>query len=295
MKEFRDLPDEFNRNYKEEHSEEKKKTSWFPVLSAVIAITIALILPNAKTSVADTVNVPTPPVEPDIEDIDVIEEEEPYDIIGLWEANGTYYNFFEDGSGYYYNGEIFILLNWEEDGSDYSVQGGGLTAYDAYYIEEWSTDQETLYEDGVLYLSHDSMDTLGYVRSSDAIPDSNVLPLLQQTKEERASGFWEAEQTLSQGGDFLVYPSYVLIEDGMLKSDIGNSMTGAWAHFEGSTYWESESHMLITGPFEYGFSSGNSSWTYTTENFSVYFFITEEGEKIITDFFGDGRTILYKE
>ena len=294
MKEFRDLPDEFNRNYKEEQPEEKKKTSWFPILSAVLAVTIALILPYANNSAADIVDVPAPLVEIEVEDIDVIEEE-PYDIIGLWEANGSYYNFFEDGSGYYYNGEIFILLNWEEDGNDYSVWGDGVTSFDAYYLEEWSTDQITLYEDGVLYLSHDSMETLGYVRSSDAIPDSNVLPLLQQTKEERANGFWEAEQTLGQGGDFLVYPSYVLLEDGMMKSDIGNSLTGAWAHFEGSFYWESEILLTIRGPFEYAFSSGNSSWTYSTENFSVYFFINEKGERIITDFFGDGRTILYKE
>ena len=112
--EYRKLPDEFNRGLREEARQEGNKKKLLQLLISFAAVTL-LIFPLTVTGHAEYIDPepfpePYPPVGPVIDD-PTIEE---YEIVGKWENNGQYYEFFSDGNGYWSSNGLFVLLDWEK-------------------------------------------------------------------------------------------------------------------------------------------------------------------------------------
>ena len=117
--EYRELPDEFNGNIREEPVRESGKKKLLQLLISFAAVTL-LIFPITITGHAES--------EPIIPDEPVIIEPkvEEYEIVGKWQHDGQYYEFFEDGNAYWSNGGLFVLLKWQKmEDNNFSVKGGG--------------------------------------------------------------------------------------------------------------------------------------------------------------------------
>ena len=123
------LPDEFNGQTEWIETVEpkrRKKLSSALLCSAVFLLILSL---TAMPQFLHSGTVPPEAVIPETgqetetnvtEPIIPAEEGPDYEILGLWNFEEEYYAFSDDGSGFYFSGQFFNPVTWEEDGKDYS-------------------------------------------------------------------------------------------------------------------------------------------------------------------------------
>ena len=172
---------------------------------------------------------PTPGPEP----VPVIE----YSILGQWSDGQQWYEFFEDGTGYWTNGKIFVLLYWEKSGNDYRYHGQGTTFYDNTSLMWSNIDAFTVYQDEKLllqdHIGKDAYGTKEFTPSSVAFDLTNIKPLYHRSFKETIVGEWEHEWHMFREDEgYYVCMSYMVFsEDGTVNLLIASTMSADWAEY----------------------------------------------------------------
>ena len=130
MPEYRRLPDEFNRDSQSSLTvpEKRKSAVRKRMLTFFIAAALMFVLPltvgvGLGTKQASS---PMPDPSPDPAPVPVPGPIMPEVFTfkpGIYEAAGSYAEFYEDGSGWFYNGKYFLPMTWNPDTNEYRCAG----------------------------------------------------------------------------------------------------------------------------------------------------------------------------
>ncbi|MBQ3375166.1 MAG: hypothetical protein IJG49_01905 [Erysipelotrichaceae bacterium] len=290
--EYRRLPDEFNRNYREKTvGTEKRNMLW--LLTGFVAITFLLfpLTLKAESSVTSQ-NPDNPPVIIDPEPQPGPEVQE-YDIIGKWESEGQYYEFFENGRGYWSNGVYFVLLDWAKEGNDYHVQGEGLFNYSEKSLSVGIIDFFTQYlnDTPVMNLYGDKGGLARFTASTHEFFLDDIMPLFDSEFIDRLPGVWLHEGHAKMNADgFYVCISYIDFQEGN-QAEVEIASTVSARHREYTLAYTLDdaypnTHIIIGGTERLYFEevpSPNNTFTYEAYTLNVWRFITEKGEGLIVD------------
>ena len=292
---------EFNTGNQKEKDPKKRKRllqRMIATFAAASILVVPTVMQNMYIAPDDSYIEPTPPVEPGPQNPDgPVEVIEDYEITGSW-TNGTeFFRFLEDETGYYYNGEYFVLLKWYKSGNEYHVYGGGLTGVDAENrsVDFWEIDSVTTMTTQGLILSSDIRDDNLYYPSEPGFDDSFVISLLSIPSEQRMIGFWEYEKTLWNSPNVEdLAPSYYWITSSTITTDIGSESFHKYEHFEVPyTVYKDFWFESALGDYRIKFTQGSSSWEYINEKFEFYYIVTIDKEYMLVDPFS-GVHIMVK-
>ena len=300
-REFEKLPDEFNRDYKEATPPVQKKKSLIALLTSFVAATM-LIFPLTITGSEHHVHPgPDPWVDPDPYPTppDVVTE---YEITGQWQNDNEYFEFFEDGTGFWTDTDLFVLLNWEKSGNDYYVHGEGMYEISAKSISFGHFDMFTIYDNGQLYLQKHTGDNsyaMAYFSPSNREFDlTNIMPLFGIEGKDRFVGIWVHEESLNgpEDGMYVVLSYIQFMEDGRASLDFASVISDRWAGYELPYVFDIDYPNIraIVGDgtrmyFE-EFPAPNSTYTYESYELFAYRFIDINGEGLLVT--GMNQTIL---
>ena len=301
--EYRKLPDEFNRGLREEVRQETGKKKLLQLLISFAAVTL-LIFPLTVTGHAEYIDPepmpePYPPAGPVIDD-PTIEE---YEIVGKWENNGQYYEFFSDGNGYWSSNGLFVLLDWEElsDGN-YSVTGEGVFVFGDKSMMYGDVNFMTQYHDGQLYLMEHG-ERNGFVpfeQSNFSFFLGEIMPLFETEFKDRLAGMWLHEgHTFLEEEGYYVCVSYIdFQEDNRAEVEVASTISDKHAEFN-VTYRHDDLYpdtVIYVGEgagmkFELDVTP-TSHYSYETDMFRVYHLINEKGEMLVAE--GMNQNFLQK-
>ena len=303
--EFSRLPDEFNRGYREEVTAVTGKKKMLQLILCFFTLTV-LIFPLTLRA-ADY----QPPVIPDDPDLPVIIDDpepsrEEYSIIGRW-RNGyeSFYEFFEDGKGYWSNGKMFVLLHWQKEDYDYRITGRGLTSYGENSLELRMFDQLSGYANGNLILDTISKEGgwgIGeYVPSEVEFDMTAIMPLFDTPFSERIQGVWEHLMHLDREKDGIyTCLSYIEIEGDEARFLFASTVSGDWSEYAtGYEFDEDYPDCKVNVGLDTYVElndievSGKGTFSYNGYGLTLYSFITEDGEQLVADGLSS-RTIMEK-
>ena len=290
--EYPGLPDEFNRDYHDTAPVEKRDNKLLKLILSFVTLT-SVVFPLTVThghssSHPEIPDIPDGPIWVDPEPLPQVTE---YSIIGKWEYGEEFYEFFEDGTGYWTNGQCFILLDWEKEGNDYRVRGEGLTSYDKNSMIIQRTDFRTAYDDGLKlmvlkysYLDGDTPDSLGkFAESPRSYNLANILPLRGKTISDIIEGFWESVDYDDSTDSTFYYLPYLDFSQGKVNFDFVSLISDEYSHFESAyslddDYPNHEEKVAEGQEINIIFAKdGHSYITGSDWGFEVYYFIDEEG------------------
>lgn len=294
--EYRKLPDEFNRNLKQ-LAEEKGKRKSMLLLTACFVVMTMLVFPLTVSSHShhhspDWPFNPNPPVY------------QSYEIIGMWQCENEYYQFFEDGKGYWTNGTYFVLLQWQKAGDTYVVEGQGLFNRDEKNLTIGTVNFMTSYKNGNLILQRYSGDyffTFGEFEPSDrSFNLEKIIPLYGTTIRTNLIGVWEhIRHEKNEEDGFYVCLSYLkFIDEEHVVFDLAGTSTADWAGYDLKYQPDSnypDIHLVIgdgTRMYIEIHPSQNSTYTYESYELNCYRMITEDGESMLVT--GMNDNILVK-
>ncbi len=298
--EYPGLPDEFNRDYRETPVSEKKNNNLLKLLLAFVTLT-SVVFPLTVTH-GHSHSHPEIPDIPDIPDVPIWVDPDPepqiveYSIIGRWELGNEFYEFFEDGTGYWTNGKTFILLDWVREDNDYRIRGEGISEYElGKSMTIQRLDFRTSYDDGLnlmmVFYSYfeESGNYIGKFAESPRSYDlDNITPLRGKTISDILPGFWETmdyAEKVDDGGFY--YLSYMDFSGSKATFDFASLISDQYKHFEvgyatSSDYPNVEVTVGEGTEIFIQFTAGNHSYSTLTENgFPVYYFIDEEGAGLL--------------
>lgn len=302
-REFEKLPDEFNRDYKEAAPPVQKKKNLLSLLISFVASTM-LIFPLTITGdnhggATGRIDDPEPGPAPGPGPV-VVE----YDIVGQWNNEDEYYEFFEDGNGFWTDGNLFVLLNWEKSGNDYQIYGEGLFQFDATTLSYGIIDMLTLYDNGSLMLQkhkgENSYMTAYFSRSNREFDLTNITPLFGKEGKDRFEGVWINEQHLegAEEGKYVEVSSIEFQDDKMASFNLASIISDRWALYVMDYVHDVErpNIKVIIGDgskiyFE-EFPAANTTYTYEAYELYVYRFIDTEGEGLFVT--GMNQNVLRK-
>lgn len=208
-----------------------------------------------------------------------------------------FYRFLDNGYGYYYNGQYVSIINWEKSENDYHVYGGGITNIDSinHIIQYWSTDSISARTEDGLYLSSDKAGTLLYRPTESKYDDEFIVSLLNTPFSERIQGFWEISSTIKSSPNISdLGPSYFIFDGTNMISDIGSDSYSYYKHFEVPYTIKDDYLVIVKGEHNYEITSGNNTYSYIDDQFTIYYFLTFENEYLLADVFS-GSHVLVKE
>lgn len=312
IEEFNEVSDdlEFSNSSLQEFSsgnskekDPKKRKRLLQRMIATFAAASVLVVPTVMQTMYISPDEPyiepePPVVEPGPQNpdgpVEVIEE---YDITGSWTNGSEFFRFLEDETGYYYNGEYFVLLKWYKSGYEYHVYGGGLTGInpDAHSVDFWEIDSVTTMTTQGLILSSDTRGDNLYYPSEPGFDDSFVVSLLSIPAEQRMTGFWEYKETITTSPNIEdLAPSYYWITASTLTTDIGSETFHHYEHFE-LPYTAHRDFWIESaiGDYHIKFTEGSNSWEFINERFEFYYFVTINEECMLVDPFS-GIHIMVK-
>jgi len=294
-REYNPLSDEYNRYTPVPAEEDKEKRFLLFRAAAVLTVflVLSLVLNPAGIKTDDTgIDIVVPTETLPIDTVPVTEEA--YDLVGTWTNGEDWYRFFEDRTGYYYNGEYFFLLTWTPSGIDYRLSGAGITECSSEIVTYVSLDLVTAFSDGVLYIPDGVSGEFRYKRSEISPDDEKVIPLIGTEPEDRIQNtFWELYDYTGLDGE--IYPSYIWLENGRFVTDVGNEELVQWEHFEGSYTMTDRATAELRGDFKYEYTIGNSSFSYSSDRFYVYYVIDSKGEHVIASCFSPAKFHLFRD
>ena len=305
-REFNKLPDEFNRDYRETKQPARKKNNkLLSLLISFVTVTL-LVYPLTITGHghhhADPDPEPWPGPDPWPSPPDVVEE---YEIIGMWESqSGQYYEFFEDGTGYWTDSNLFVPLKWEESGNDYHVYGEGMYVMTKTVLTYGATDMITIYDNGQLYLQTHSEDNnwgMEYFSKSERTFDlTNIKPLLNQEGTNIFAGEWVFESAMEgpDDGKYVIVSFLQISDDNTTFLDLASTVSDRWAGYELPYVYDIQwpNTMIIIGDgtrmyFE-EYPAPNTTYTYETYELYAYKFIDIHGEGLLVT--GMNQNIMRK-
>ena len=301
--EYRKLPDEFNRDYVEKpvQDESGKKGIWkwaVCVFTAMILVFPVTIRTSGSDIPTDPIDVPPWP--------NIIDEpgDVEYDIVGMWECGNNYYEFLENGLGYWTDGTLFIPVSWEKTGNDYTVTGEGMSFYSKNRFVQTQINFTTHWQDGKVMMSQEADDSLSmydyFTASSRTFNTEKVLPLLNTTIRTNLAGDWEHESHMLKSEDgYYVCLSYITFRnDGTCEVMLASTETADWAQYDlnyqmGDVH--TDSSLIIGEDTELELSvrlDSSHTYSYSTKELRGYRFIDENGEGMLVN--GMNITILRK-
>ena len=220
-----------------------------------------------------------------------------YSLVGCWSNDTEFYRFLDNGYGYYYNGQYVSIINWEKSENDYHVYGGGITNIDSinHIIQYWSTDSISARTEDGLYLSSEKAGTLLYRPTESKYDDEFIVSLLNTPFSERIQGFWEISSTIKSSPNISdLGPSYFIFDGTNMISDIGSDSYSYYKHFEVPYTIKDDYLVIVKGEHNYEITSGNNTYSYIDDQFTIYYFLTFENEYLLADVFS-GSHVLVKE
>lgn len=228
---------------------------------------------------------------------EIVSTIEDYSLVGCWSNDTEFYRFLDNGYGYYYNGQYVSIINWEKSENDYHVYGGGITNIDSinHIIQYWSTDSISARTEDGLYLSSDKAGTLLYRPTESKYDDEFIVSLLNTPFSERIQGFWEISSTIKSSPKISdLGPSYFIFDGTNMISDIGSDSYSYYKHFEVPYTIKDDYLVIVKGEHNYEITSGNNTYSYIDDQFTIYYFLTFENEYLLADVFS-GSHVLVKE
>ena len=284
--EYRELPDEFNRNIREEPVRESGKKKLLQLLISFAAVTL-LIFPITITGHAES--------EPIIPDEPVITEPavEEYEIVGKWQHDGQYYEFFEDGNAYWSNGGLFVLLKWQKmEDNNFSVKGEGIFSVFESSISYGAVDFTTSNNDGKVMMMQYG-DRGGYAefeRAEFNLHTEDVVRLFYSEFSDRLIGkWWQGGQRHHEDEGYYVYISDLVFSESTVHVVISSYISDRQVEYD-MPYVKDPSfpdtYMTIgdgTKMYIEEYPSANSTYSYETELLRVYHFITDKGESLLVE------------
>ena len=280
----------------EENQNTKKKRRLTRRLAYAFSSVAVVSIPVLNT-VLPSSEIPEKPSDPEV----IVTEPDPeptaeptpsgpveYSIIGLWKnESGDYCRFMEDGSGYYYNGDVYSPLSWEKEGNDYRLKGEGVLHYGGdYNLTTFEMDSVTSWAGDGIYLYTEwthSMDL--YKPCNETLDDSFALSRFTMPIEERLAGSWLYAETLHPSPDVSdLKPVVYDLSEGQMWCIIGSESYGVQKEYTGELhnmgkyYWYES-----TGDFQIELRSGNNTFTYINDRFEFYYFVRGDGEYILVD------------
>ena len=308
IEEFNEVSDdlEFSNSSLQEFSsgqtkekDPKKRKRMLQRMIATFAAASILVVPTVFQTMyiapEEVIIEPVPPDDPGPTDgpIEVIED---YEITGCWTNGIDFFRFLEDGTGYYYNGTYFCLLNWYQSG-DYHIYGGGITGIDvvARTVDFFNMDAvTTMTNQGLIIPTMCNGDSTLYHPSEPGFDDSFVVSLLSVPAKERMTGFWEFKESVTPSPDIEdLAPSYYWITASTITTDIGSESFSHYEHFVESYTVNNNFWMETAGDYHIKFSRGSNSWEFINERFEFYYFVTINEECLLVDPFS-GVHIMVK-
>ncbi len=307
---FSRLPDEFNLNYQEEMpvQEPKKKNRFLytGICSCVAALTLLIyplsILPHDHHHSGPDF----PPIEPDPP---VTVE---YDIEGVWENNGQYYQFLSDGNGFWTDGEIFNLLTWKKEGNDYLVEGAGVYDYGKERLSMGNFSFQTIYVDETHIVLdyhndaqtsyHENTSTLAsapFAKSGKVFDLSNIYPYFGKPLAEVLEGEWENESYYNGPSDGMYQFLYSIRFSGrdahLTFRSIVNSVSASYMEmwkpddlypmFHAKVETENDMYIEIR-------VSANQSYSYRSQFAYIYVIFTLNGPKLYVNALGNDNILF---
>ena len=296
-KEYTRLPDEFNRDYKYIPEPERKKKNILQMLVSFVAITTLIFPLTINACRHHHSEIDRPPV---IDEPPVVEE---YDILGMWESGGDYYKFFEDGFGYWTDGNFFIGLTWEKSGNDYKIEGYGITEVSKDIMSHNYINITSQYHNGDLYLTGivNGQGTAAVFKPSEKTFNEEVfVPLLKTPLKDKIEGFWE-HMMHYRGEEDGIYNclSYIEIMGDSARFDFAGTETGDYSHYEtGYRFDEEYPNMIVHVGEDVKMTisiklTPNSTHDYECTGMELYYYVTETGDGFIADALSQ-RTLLEK-
>ncbi|MBQ4252223.1 MAG: hypothetical protein II704_04175 [Erysipelotrichaceae bacterium] len=298
--EYPGLPDEFNRGYRDTAPVEKRDNKLLKLILSFVTLT-SVVFPLTVTH-GHSHSHPDIPDIPDIPDVPIWVDPDPtpqvteYSIVGKWEYGEEFYEFFEDGTGYWTNGQCFIFMDWEKEGNDYRVRGEGLTSYYEESMVIQRTDFVTSYDDGLnlmvllySYLDGDTSSSMGKFAESPRSYDlEKILPLRGKTISDLLDGSWEIVdyKDSTEDGTFY-YLSYFSFAGGKAKFDFISLISDENAQFEANyapapDYPKYEIKVGEGQEIYIIFAKDNTSHVTGSDwGFPVYYFIDEQGPGLL--------------
>lgn len=286
-------------SFKEEKKKLNKKHFLKKAIYVISAISLLVISSLNLNSFSNEVEILKNENEPIIEktDSNIVSTIKDYSIVGCWSNDMEFYRFLDNGYGYYYNGQYVSIINWEKSENDYHVYGGGITNIDSinHIIQYWSTDSISARTEDGLYLSSDKAGTLLYRPTESKYDDEFIVSLLNTPFSERIQGFWEISSTIKSSPNISdLRPSYFIFDGTNMISDIGSDSYSYYKHFEVPYTIKDDYLVIVKGEHNYEITSGNNTYSYIDDQFTIYYFLTFENEYLLADVFS-GSHVLVKE
>ena len=303
--EFEKLPDEFNRNYREVSGSGTDKRKIMQLILCFFTVTV-LIFPITINARGDHPPVPYDPDFPVIIDPDPEPDWVEYSIVGKWQIGiENFYEFFENGTGYWSDGKLFVLLHWEKQDHDYHITGKGVTLFNANTIVCQEFNETTAYQNGNLILSENkpdgSMMIGSYQPGSMELDLTNIMPLFETRLKDRLEGSWEHLYHITREEDGIyTCLSYIEFEGDQARFLFASTVSGDWSEYQ--TGYEFDEYFpdckIMVGydtPMELNdiYVDGKGYYSYTGQGLTLYSLIIEDGEYLIADGLSS-RTVMEK-